>query len=154
VNCDGKIRSNDAILILRVAAGLLEMSALKCDVNVNNATPSIQPIESIRREITVMLEETHGVAGESITVPLKVDNIQQLAGGDICITYDNTVLRAVDVSSDSDVFVQSNIAEPGMIRIAFASADTLHSKTIAGVVVEIAKKTTIFLSDSLSPLRE
>jgi len=142
VNCDDNIRSNDAILILRAAAGL---PALMCDANKNNAASSIQPLTSIGREITVMLGEAHGVAGESIMVPLKVDNVHELAGGDICIAYDNAVLRAVDVSSDSDILLASNIAESGKVRIAFAGTDGLHSKTVAKMRFDI-------LADDVSPL--
>ena len=112
---------------------------------MNNATPSIQPIDSIGRDITVMLEETHGVIGETITVPLKVDNVHELAGGDICIAYDSSVLRATDVSPDSDVLLQSNITERGMIHLAFASTDGLQSKTITQIRFDI-------LADDVSPL--
>jgi N-acetylneuraminic acid mutarotase len=131
MNDDGKIRSNDAMLILRKAAGL--------------AAPDIQPVATGSGEITVMLGEAHGVAGERITVPLMVDNIPKLASGDICIAYDSAVLRAVEVSSDSEALLQSNLAETGMIRIAFAGADGLNSKTVAKIQFDI-------LSDDVSPL--
>jgi hypothetical protein len=132
MNDDGKIRSNDAMLILRKAAGL--------------AAPDIQPVATGSGEITVMLGEAYGVAGERITASLMVDNVPKLANGDICIAYDSAVLRAVDVSSDSDVLLQSNIAESGMIRIAFASADGLNSKTVAKIRFDI-------LADDVSPLK-
>jgi len=131
MNGDGRIRSNDAILILREAAGL--------------AAPSKELIAAIERTITVMLEEAHGVAGESIIVPLKVDNIHELAGGDIRINYDRTVLRPVDVSSDSDLLLTCNIAESETIRIAFANAEGLNNKTVAKIRFEV-------LADDVSPL--
>jgi hypothetical protein len=49
------------------------------------------------------------------------------------------------VSSDSDVLLQSNLAETGMIRIAFASTDGLNSKTVAKIQFDI-------LADDVSPL--
>jgi len=131
MNDDGVIRSNDAILILRKAAGL--------------AAPSKELIAAIERTITVMLEEVHGVAGESIIVPLKVDDIHELAGGDIRINYDQAVLRPVDVSSDSDLLLTCNIAESGIIRIAFANAEVLSNKTVAKIRFEV-------LADDVSPL--
>ena len=131
VNDDGKIRSNDAFLILRKAAGL--------------AAPDIQSVAAIKRTITLTLPQAHGVAGESITIPLQVDSIDGVASGDICIAYNNKVLRAFDVSSDADALLASNIAEPGTVRITFASSDRLNSKTLAGIRFNI-------LADDVSPL--
>jgi formylglycine-generating enzyme required for sulfatase activity/sugar lactone lactonase YvrE len=128
---DGEVRSNDAIRILRIAAGL--------------AAPGKGVIASANRQVTLMLAEAHGVAGESVTVPLKVDEVDVLAGGDIRIVYDSAVLRAVDVSSDSGVLLAHNIAEPGMVRVAFAVTDRLNSRTLAEIRFDI-------LADAVSPL--
>jgi hypothetical protein len=141
MNGDGKVGSNDAIIILRRAAGL--------------AAPGKGVIASAGGPITVTLAEVHGVAGESVIVPLKVDNplapfskgdnVAGLAGGDICIVYDSAVLRAVDVSSDSDMLLASNVAEAGLVRIAFANDDRPNSKTLLKVEFNI-------LADDVSPL--
>ena len=166
VNRDGKIRSNDAILALRIAAGLMtptDDQKLAADMNNDGkirsndaililrkatglAAPSRDVLSDAGGIFTVTLgEEAHGVAGGSVTVPLKVDSIDGLAGGDIRIAYDNAVLRAVDVSSNANVLLASNIAEPGTVRVTFASADGLKSKTVAEVQFEI-------LADDISPL--
>jgi hypothetical protein len=131
-NGDGKVRSNDAILILRVAAGL----------------PVTAPGKDIvaGRNITIALGEAHGVAGESITLPVMVDNVHALAGGDISISYDQTVLRALDVSSDPNTLMVSNLSQPGTVRIAFANADRQIDKTVAKIQFQI-------LADDLSPLK-
>ena len=156
MNGDGRIRANDAMCILREAVGLPPCRA-----------PGIEATAAIGRIITIILSEAHGVAGESITVPLKVDNINELAGGDICIAYDSAVLRAVEVSSGveraasplnqpvadstneltvrSTSVLVSKIDEPGMIRISFASVEDLNSKTIAKIRFDI-------LADDISPL--
>jgi hypothetical protein len=131
MNDDGNIKSSDAILILRVAVGL--------------AAPGVDTTADAGRQITVTLAEAHGVAGESITVPVSVDNAHVLAGGDISIGYDGTVLRAVDVSSDHNVLVASNLSEPGMVRIAFANSDSSGNKTVANIRFDI-------LADDTSPL--
>ena len=133
MNDDGRIRSNDAILILRKAVGL--------------AAPSIgSAVASTDRQIAVMLTEAHGVAGGNITVPVEVNNTYGLAGGDVSISYDRTVLRAVDVSSDSDVLLASNLSESGMVYIAFANADRLSNGTVARIRFDI-------LADDTSPLK-
>ena len=84
--------------------------------------------------------------GESITVPVKVDNVDILAGGDIRIAYDSSVLRAVDVSSHPNVLLISNFAEPGMVHIAFASVDRLSSRTLVQLRFDV-------IADDVSPLK-
>ena len=132
MNGDGKVASNDAILILRAAAGL--------------AAPGKDIIASIGAAITISLAEVHGVAGESVIVPVKVDNAGRLAGGDICIAYDRSVLRAVNVVCDSDILLVKNIDEFGKMRIAFASSNRLSDNTLAKIHFDI-------LSDDVSLLR-
>ena len=130
-NGDGQVRSNDAILILRIAAGL----------------PVTAPSKDIiaGRHITIALGEAHGVAGESITLPVMVDNTHALAGGDISVSYDQTVLRALNVSSEPSTLMVSNLSQPGTVRIAFANADRQIDKTVAKIQFHI-------LADDLSPL--
>ncbi len=101
VNEDGSIRSNDAILTLRIAAGLMEPTEYQkqaADMNGDGeikandairilreaaglAAPSKSIIANAGGSITVTLVGGHGVAGESVTVPLNVDNAAELAGG-------------------------------------------------------------------------
>jgi hypothetical protein len=123
MNGDGKVGSNDAILIL------LEIS--------KSSAPGRESIASGGRNTSVALGEAHGIAGESITVPLRVDNASILAGGDVCIAYDSSVLRAVSVSSESDMLMEANLAEPGSVRIAFANSGRLDDDVIATLEFEI-----------------
>ncbi len=131
MNGDGEVKADDAILILRKAGGL--------------TAPSAESLAGIGRQIRAMLPEAHGVAGENITVPVKVDNIAELAGGNICITYDSTILSAIAVSSKLGQLLVSNIAEPGFVYLAFAGLDRLDSKIVAEIQFEI-------LTDDVSPL--
>ena len=129
---DGNVRSNDAILILRVAAGL--------------AAPGLDAIAArTGSHITVALDEAHGIAGETITVPVKVDSPQGLAGGDICVSYNQSVLQAIEVLSDPDSLLASSLNNPGKVRIAFANANGVNSETVARIKFRI-------LSDDSSPL--
>ena len=166
VNGDGKVRSNDAIMALRIAVSLIEPSdyqAWAADMNgdgkirsndaifilrkaANLAAPGIGIPANASRQITVTLAEAHGVAGESVVVPLNVDNIAGLASGDIHIVYDSAVLRVVDISPNSGVLLATSFAEPGMVRMAFAGVDRLNSETVAEIRFDI-------LADSTSPLK-
>ena len=164
VNNDGKVRPNDALIALQIVAALIEpndhqkwAADMDGDGNITVkdallilrkadglAAPGIQPIITSSGTITVILPETDGIAGESVTVPLKVDSIDGLAGGDICLVYDSKVLRPVDVSSNANLLLASNITD-GIVRITFASADRLKSNTVAEIRFDI-------LSDGGSPL--
>lgn len=131
INDDGKVKSNDAIIILREAT--------------KPSAPGKEFIVSGGRNTSVALGEAHGVAGESITVPLRVDDPDILAGGDISIAYDSSVLRAVSVSSESDMLMAFNLAEPGLVHIAFANSGGLDDDAIASLEFGI-------IADDVSPL--
>jgi len=163
VSNDGKIKSNDAILALRIAAELIDPTAQQfcaADMNSDNKVKSNDAILILRTsagllapdignvvagDIAIMLSQVYGEAGGSITVPLRVDNALMLAGGDISIVYDRAVLRAVDVSCESDTLIAGNVSKPGIVRIAFAKADGLVGETVANLKFDV-------VSDHISPL--
>ena len=136
VNGDGNIGDDEAIpmaiLILQKVVGL--------------AAPGVGVVASTDRRITVALADAHGVAGESITVPVEVDNAFELAGGSISVQYDQTVLRAVEVASDPDGMLASNLSKPGTVRIAFVGTDKRSRRTVAKIKFDI-------LTDNASPLK-
>jgi hypothetical protein len=164
VNRDGQIRSNDAILTLRISVNLMVPSSEEfwsADMNNDGKVMANDAILILRKAsglgapdvfvkahqmIEVTLAEFHALAGESIVAPVKANNTDVLSGGDICIMYDSKVLRAVDISSDPDVLMVSNITVPGEVRIAFADIDKITDDTLAKIRFEV-------LSDSTSPLR-
>ena len=129
MNDDGEIGADDALMILRKAVGL--------------AAPGVDAVANTN--IGVTMPEVHGVAGENITVPVKVDNIDVLAGGNISIYYDQTVLRAVDVSLTPGALLASNLSDPGVVRVAFANVNGVIDKTLARIRFDI-------LVDDISPL--
>jgi len=131
MNGDGRINSADAVMLLRTIAGL--------------SAPGAGLSTGIGRHATLTLDKAYGVTGESVKVPLRVDSIDGLAGGDISIAYSSAVLRAVRVSFDSGILSVSNVSEPGLVQIAFAAADALNSKTVAEIEFDV-------LTDNVSTL--
>ena len=71
--------------------------------------------------------------------------VDGLAGGDICITYDPSTLRAVGVSAASNILHTSNLTESGKVKIAFACSSKLHDTTLFQVRFSV-------ISDGSSPL--
>ena len=130
-NEDGEIGSDDAVLILRKATGLV--------------APVANAVTGAGKQPTVTLADAHGVAGENISVPLEIYNGDSVSGGHISVAYDSEVLRAVGVSSRLGLLM-SNIANPGLVNVAFASAGKLEGRTVA--ILEFS-----ILADAASPLR-
>jgi hypothetical protein len=166
VNNDGDVNSGDAILTLRIAVGSITPTSWQgcaADMDGTNGVTSADAIailraaaglaapgrsapEGVGGQITVTVAEVYGAAGESVRVPVKVDKVYGLAGGDICIAYDNSVLRAVEVSSEQGMLLASNVSEAGLVRIAFASAGSLGGETLVEMQFDV-------LADDSSPLR-
>ena len=165
VNGDGEVSSVDAVLALLISVGLeipTDRQKLMADMNddgeigaddalmilrkaVESAAPGVSAVADANGQIDITMPEAHGLAGESIAVPVKVDNTDGLAGGDIFIYYDQTALRAAEVSFDPDVLLISNLNDPGMVRIAFANINGISRKTLAEIRFDI-------LADDTSPL--
>ncbi len=145
VNNDGKIMANDAILVLRISAQLLEPTTQQfCTADMNNngriqANDAILILNKIvgsgaptrdgmfiKKDIAeITLDEINGIAGNSITVPIKVNNADLVAGGDLVIIYDSSVLRAIDIIPESNIMIASNINELGNLRIAFVNSEAI-----------------------------
>ena len=153
VNNDGSIRSNDAILVLRIAAGLMEPTSYQkstADMNGDGKIKSNDAILLLRkaaglapaaraivasrsRQITVTIDKVYGVAGESVTIPVKVDHVYGLAGGYLSIICDSEILRAVDVLPGPGMLVAGNTIDPGSVQIAFAVNMGSSGETIAEI---------------------
>ncbi|MEK7396078.1 MAG: cohesin domain-containing protein, partial [Candidatus Poribacteria bacterium] len=145
VNNNGSIQSNDAILVLRISAELLipdEQQLYSADMNNDGVVRSNDAIAILRKVVglgapdktpivkdvvSVRLDNINGIAGQTITVPLKIDGSGIVAGGDISIAYDSSVLNVVEISSDPDTIMVINTANSGIIKIAFvgSSSNTL-----------------------------
>lgn len=157
VDGDGEVRSDDAILALRIAAMVMRASAYEkwaADMNndgevwANDAiliqreavgllAPAANILAHIGRQITISLGEVHGTVGQTVAVSLMVDDIHSLSGGDICISYDPTVLSATGVSSDSGTLMIGNVHECGIVRISFMGAGSLSSETLANIQFDV-----------------
>jgi hypothetical protein len=83
--------------------------------------------------------------GETISVPITVDNIDILSSGDMSISYNSKVLRAIDVLSSDGLLMANNISQPGLIRISFAVIERLNDGKLAEIRFEV-------LTDNVSPL--
>lgn len=165
VNGDGKIMANDAILVLRISAQLMEPTDQQfCAADMNNngkiqandaililnkivgaGAPPRKEIFAIKGVAEVTLDEVNGIAGNSILVPIRINNLDLVTGGDLVINYDKSVLRAIDVISEPNVMIADNIKEPGALRISFLNSEEFKNNKLADIKFEI-------ISDNISHL--
>jgi hypothetical protein len=127
MNKDGFIRSDDALLILHRSVKL--------------SAPSIDNVQFVN----VTMPDVHGILGERLKVPVILNNGNLVAGGDICIAYNRSVLRVIKVTSSSNILLVSNINESNTIRISFVCAHGLRGKALAEIEFDI-------IADETSPL--
>ncbi len=164
VNGDGKIMANDAILVLRISAQLMEPTPQQfcaADMNDNGkiqandaililnkivfGAPAKDGMLAMKGFAEVVLDEINGLAGNNVTASIKVNSMDLIAGGDLIITYDGSVLKAVDVISESSITMAKNIKEQGIIRIAFLNSEGFKNNKLADIKFEV-------ISDNVSPL--
>ncbi len=118
VSGDGNVTAYDAILILQYVVGLIAEFPVEL-----MGSPEVAP-----RHYSLTIPDLSTKAGESIFVPIQINDASVPAGG-ITLQYDNHVLRAKRVlASDviSDAYWQSNIRD-NEIRLAFARFNQVES---------------------------
>jgi antitoxin component of MazEF toxin-antitoxin module len=161
LNGDGAVKSNDAVIALRISAGLLEptpQQLLAGDMNNDGNIRSNDALIILRKavglapsygkfldkKVNISLGKIYGKAGQDIVIPLNIDNGDMVSSGDFVITYDKSAIRIIDISSDNDVLLESNLTESGKLRISFVSISKLGNS--------IANLHFAVLTDNLSPL--
>lgn len=121
VNCDGKINSVDAMIIQQIAIGM-DIQTPYCSA------------PSDKKQIKVILSQICNTLDDNIIVPINIDSVDSIFSGDFCINYDDKIFSIVDVSSEQDVLqnvlIENNTSIPGVVHIAFASADPLDKKEL------------------------
>lgn len=155
VNGDGKVRSNDALLALRIAVGLVpeptEAQKTAADMNNDGRIRSNDALLVLRKAVgliaapslvnsspatplKVRLIKTQDVDGDFHAV-LTVDNPQAVGSADVKIVYDASTLVAtgVDAAGQDSVLLEANIDTPGVIQFATASLNAFDQEVLATI---------------------
>lgn len=113
------------------------------------------PIES-SIAVIVSIPDTSGKPGDIVKVPIKVDNAVGIAGVDIKLTYNSSIITATDATTTSlttGFLVVKNLNTAGTVIISMASASGIVSGS--GAIVDISfqvNPTAIVGSSSLLTL--
>lgn len=161
VNKDGKVDAGDAILTLRISVGLLELSKEQLyladldedgEISANDAYIILEKVigllapnklvsASEEKMPLVALGEVKGRQYETIQVPIEIGNFDMVRAGEIKVSYDSRVLRVVDVlSCKEDELISYNIAEPGIVYIAFVSTGVPTERQLAQIMFQAIAK--------------
>jgi hypothetical protein len=155
VNGDGKVRANDALLVLRIAMGLVkdptEAQKEAADMNNDGKIRSNDALLVLRKAmgliaapalvnsspvtpLKVRLIKTQGVDGDFHAV-LMVDNPQAVGSADVKIVYDASALVAtgVDAAGQDGALLEANIDTPGVIQFATASLNAFDQEALATI---------------------
>jgi flagellar hook assembly protein FlgD len=118
VSGNGTVSAYDASLILRFVVGLIsEFPVQQLLSPEQNITP---------RNYTVSIPKQSAKAGSKIQVPIVIDDATGLFAGGISISYDASVLKAVDALPTellNGSYWKANVSFPGEVRFAFAKTE-------------------------------
>ncbi|MBM3238490.1 T9SS type A sorting domain-containing protein [Candidatus Poribacteria bacterium] len=154
VNCDGKIGSGDSILILRKAVGII--TEFPC------SPPQIASLQgelAFQSCITFSLPHIAAFSGKCVTIPLKLTGDVQVAGADLAIRFDPSVLIAKAAQLQSHAtngILIANNNLPGKMTVSFAAASELIVKEeillelIFDVVENAQRSSELTIEDALA----
>ena len=166
INADGAIKSSDVILALRISAGITTPSQQQicaADMNGDGIVRSNNAILILRKSVglgspsriiqefkytknCISINEVYGEIGKIINVPISINNKDIIAGGDIVVKYDNSILKAVEVLPDKNSIMESSIDANGIINIAFAGINFSSGSKIADLKFEVLRDRTTELA--------
>jgi len=107
VNCDGKVRSNDALLVLQYAVGMID--EFPCDAMVSPSTVTV-------RDYILSLPSLAVKSGARIQVPIVINDATGLVAGGITLKFDRNFLKPIKATPDmalNGAFWKANLDLPG-----------------------------------------
>jgi len=161
VNRDGRVNSADAILTLRIAAGLLIPTPdqlADADIDRNSRVESIDASCMLYQAVgldcppggvsntaaTLVIAPFSISAGNEIETKISVTGIDKLLGGDVDLRFDSNALEITDIQPSpemSNVAFVNNLSNAGRANFSFAAASGFQTQTIA--VVRLRAKSQI-----------
>jgi hypothetical protein len=135
VNGDRRNNSADVALIIRIAVGLDPLPDGSGLVDASAAGPLAG---TVARQLALSVDTPTGVAGETVWVPVRVDNAAQIAGADLALNYDPNVLefegvRLAGLTMDANFGIEGHVSTPGLAYISLAQyQDQAHQGLTSG----------------------
>jgi len=146
VSGDRTVSAYDAALILQFVVGLIDSFPVK-DMIGNS------PEHIIPRHYEIYLPEVSLREGQSIQVPIRINEAMGLIAGCITLKYDPTVLKAgrTLLPTHASHYSQTNINLNGEVRFAFINTDS-HSTKASNELLLIEFEALANTEGKISPL--
>jgi hypothetical protein len=144
---DGKVKS---ISLTCVASGATAYATPSTTVKVT-PTPIVPTGDNY-----VYVEDRTVAIGDTIQVPINIKNAKKIGNMDLLLTYDPTVLKAIEVIKGSltgETMFESNVQTSPEIRISFASTNGISGDgSIAYITFQAIKSATssVAFTDALA----
>jgi hypothetical protein len=119
MNCDGNIKSNDAILILKKAAGFDVPDCPIITMKQTDVTPRIVGLKGISYKEGIL------------NLAIVVNNFDDVAGADISLVYNPSSLSPIEVTSPQGTALAANLSTTGKIKIAWVKLEDVEIDAIA-----------------------
>ena len=120
VSGDGTISAYDAALILQYVVGLRDSFPADMLTSPDGISP---------RDYILSLPELTANAGNRIQTPIFINDATGLTAGGITLKYDPTILKAVNVTSQTlflnGAYNKANVDRRGEVRFAFATTQPM-----------------------------
>ncbi len=162
INGDGEVDSGDALLALKIAVGELiptELQKLSGDLNGDRKIDSADAVMILRKavglpinppqtggghlalsgdEYTVAISDGWGLPGQAVRLPVSIDQASDLAGLDLSLSYDPTVLAVLSVEKTelTGSFTLDYYSQAGELNLAISSDQALSGEGGALLKVE------------------
>jgi len=161
VNRDRRLNSADAIVALRIAAGLIQPrpnQATEADVDGNGRVESFDASCILHRAVgldcpgsdepgslaNLVVSPFAVAAGQEIETQISIQGIDKLLGGDVTLRYDANALDILDIRPGVDMagiaFV-ANLNNAGRANFNFAASHHLSAQNLA--VVRLRAKSPV-----------
>ncbi len=158
VNLDGKVKSSDAFLALRIAVGLVEATVeqkLAADMNDDGKVKSSDAFAILRKAVglgapalvvshaakavKISTSKVEGIAGDNVRVLLTVDKPEAIGSADINIAYEPTILTATNVETPQNSLWAVNLNKRGQIRLATANLEISKESVLATIYFKVLR---------------
>jgi predicted GH43/DUF377 family glycosyl hydrolase len=161
VNGDGQINAADAILALRIAAGLLQPTPeqfAEADVDANGRVESFDASCILRRAVglscppggkspiaaSLTVSPFSANSGNFVETEIAVGVIDKIISGDMTLRFETAALEITEIrpsAAMSGVAFVSNLNASGQARISFAATNAIPAKAIA--IVRLRAKASV-----------
>jgi hypothetical protein len=85
--------------------------------------------------VMISLPNVEAMPNSTVTVPIKVSNLDKISGGDFTVSFNSSILTPLGVSLESPsshFLIQSNLSQSGIVKVSMASLTPINDSAHTG----------------------